>query len=360
MSSPTVRLAAAQVTPAFLDLDASIAKAESVIHEAGRNGAQLVAFPETWLPGYPMWVYGSAGWNDAAAKRAFARLKENALQLGSPQLASLCEAANRNGVMVVIGANELDVEYSRGTLFNSLVYISPDGQLMGVHRKLMPTHAEKLIWGAGDGSTLHVFDAPIGRVGGLICWEHWMPLARYAMHAKAEQIHVAAWPEVPDIHHLASRHYAFEGRCVVICVGSYMRMSDIPDNFELKGILDDAGQFADDADELLPGGSGIIGPDAQWIAGPVAGREELIYADVDLSLCAGEQLAFDAAGHYNRPDVFHLQVDTRPRRQIEWLGEEALSPGASSRPHENGGVTPTVSSARAPQPDYFPRINEPG
>jgi len=322
MSNPTVRLAAAQVTPAFLDLDASVAKAVSVIDEAGRNGAQLVAFPETWLPGYPLWVYGSAGWNDPAAKRAFVRLKENALRLGSPQLGSLCQAAERAGVAVVMGANELDVEYSRGTLFNSLIYISSAGELLGVHRKLMPTHAEKLIWGAGDGSTLPVFETAFGRIGGLICWEHWMPLARYAMHAQAEQIHVAAWPEVPDIHHLASRHYAFEGRCVVICVGSYMHLGDVPDDFELQDTLGDAGQFGDDAAELLPGGSGIIGPDGQWIVGPVAGREEILYADVDLSLGAGEQLAFDAAGHYNRPDVFHLQVDTRPKHQIEWIGEK--------------------------------------
>jgi predicted amidohydrolase len=242
--------------------------------------------------------------------------------------------------MVVMGANELDVEYSRGTLFNSLMYISADGELMGVHRKLMPTHAEKLIWGAGDGSTLHVFDTRIGRVGGLICWEHWMPLARFAMHAMAEQIHVAAWPEVPDIHHLASRHYAFEGRCVVICVGSYMRIDDVPDDFELKGILSQAGEFGDDAAELLPGGSGIIGPDGQWVSGPITGREEIVYADVDLSLCGGEQLAFDAAGHYNRPDVFQLQVDTRPKRQIEWLGEQTAPHGALARGEENRNGAP--------------------
>jgi predicted amidohydrolase len=224
--------------------------------------------------------------------------------------------------MVVMGLNERDNAYSRGTLFNSQLYISADGELLGTHRKLMPTHAEKLVWGPGDGSTLHVFDTPIGRVGGLICWEHWMPLGRQAMHARGEQIHVAAWPEVPEIHHIASRHYAFEGRSFVVCVGSYMRMSDVPDDFELKDVFAAGGQFGEDADDLLPGGSGIIGPDGQWIVGPIQGREEIIYADIDLSRVAEEQLAFDAVGHYNRPDVFRLLVDTRERRQVEWLGTE--------------------------------------
>ena len=187
MSDQTVRLAAAQVAPAFLDRDATIAKAVSVIEEAGRNGADLVAFPETWVPGYPMWVYGAAGWDDPAAKRAYARLQANAVEVPSRATEDLCAAARRAGTMVVIGINERDVTYSKGTLFNSMLYISAEGELLGVHRKLTPTHAERIIWGVGDGSTLHVFDTPLGRVGGLICWEHWMPLSRYACMPRASR-----------------------------------------------------------------------------------------------------------------------------------------------------------------------------
>lgn len=330
-----IRLAAAQVTPAFLDLDGTIAKAVSVIEAAGREEAQLVAFAEAWVPGYPMWVFGSAGWDDPAAKRAYARLHANSLRVPSPQTDALCDAARRAGTMVVMGMNECDADYSRGTLFNSLLYISAQGELMGVHRKLTPTHAERIIWGAGDGSTLSVFDTPIGRVGGLICWEHWLPLGRHAMHAKGEQIHVAAWPELPEIHQVSSRSYAFEGRCFVVCVGSYMRKSDVPEDFELTHVLDAGGQFSDDADELLPGGSGIIGPDGNWIVGPTAGREEIIYADVDLARAVEEQLALDTSGHYNRPDIFQLTVDDRPHPPVRWLRKSTPEEAKVSTRHND-------------------------
>ncbi|MGH2872340.1 MAG: carbon-nitrogen hydrolase family protein, partial [Solirubrobacteraceae bacterium] len=299
MSKELVRLAAAQATPVFMDRDATVQKAVALVAEAGRAGAQLIAFPETWIPGYPMWIYGAAGWDDPRTKRAFAHLCANAVEVPGSATDALCRAARKAGVIVVMGIHERDAIFSTGTLYNSLLFISAEGEIMGVRRKLMPTHAERLLWGQGDGSALAVYDTPIGRLGGAICWEHWMPLGRFAMHAKGEQIHVAAWPELPDIHHLASRHYAFEGRCFVVCVGSYMRVSDIPEDFELRDVVAAGGQFADDGDELLPGGSGIIGPDSRWIAGPVAGREEIVYGDVDLDAIAGEQLAFDAAGHYN-------------------------------------------------------------
>jgi nitrilase len=319
MTKQIVRLAAAQVAPIFLDRDRTIKKAVSIIAEAGLNGADLVAFPETWVPGYPLWIYGAAGWDDVVSKRVFERLQLNAVEVPSPATDALCEAARRANLMVVMGINERDTEFSHGTLYNSLLYISAEGKILGVRRKLIPTHAERLLWGRGDGSSLRVYDTPIGRIGGAICWEHWMPLGRFAMHAKGEQIHVAAWPEVPELHQLASRHYAFEGRCFVICVGSYLRMSDIPEDFELRSILAEAGQFGDDPDELLPGGSGVIGPDGKWLVGPIAGKEEIIYADADMSLIGGEQLAFDAVGHYNRPDIFHLTVDERRHDQVTWL-----------------------------------------
>lgn len=186
----------------------------------------------------------------------------------------------------------------------------------------MPTHAERILWGAGDGSTLHVVDSPFGRVGALVCWEHWMPLARFAMHAKGEEVHVASWPDAPESHHIASRHYAFEGRCFVICAASYLRTRDVPDDFELREALTAGIEVDADGDALMPGGSGIIGPDGSWVAGPVFGREEIVLAEVELDRIREEQQAFDAVGHYNRPDVFRLMVDDRPRRSVSWASQE--------------------------------------
>lgn len=328
MSRGSVRLAAAQIAPVFMDRDATIAKVVAAIDEAGRNGAGIVGFGETLVPGYPMWIYGAAGWDDPVTKRVFAQLQENSVEVPSRATEVLCEAAKRAGTMVVLGINERDTEFSRGTLYNSLLFVSAEGEIMGVRRKLMPTHAERIVWGQGDGSDLKVFQTPIGRVGGAICWEHWMPLGRFAMHAKGEQIHVAAWPEVPDIHHVASRHYAFEGRCFVICVGSYLTMAHVPATFELREVLGAAGQFGADADEILPGGSGIIGPDGNWIVGPIAGEEVILYADVDLTSIGGEQMAFDAVGHYNRPDIFSVQIDERRREHYtSWPASDENAEG---------------------------------
>jgi nitrilase len=314
MQREPIVVAAVQAAPVFLDREATVDKAIALIEEAANEGAKLVAFPETWVPGYPSWIYHAAKWDDPGSKRAFAQLLANSVQVPSPSTAALCVAAREADVHVVVGIHERDSAFSTGTIYNSLVFISPQGEILGTHRKLVPTHAERIVWGRGDGSTLHVFETPLGRVGGLICWEHWMPLTRFAMHAKGEQIHVAAWPDADDAHHLASRHYAFEGRCYVLCVGSYTTARDLPADFELADAMGLSGD-----DELLIGGSGIIGPDGRWLSGPVGGRETIVYAELDMARIAEEQQALDAAGHYNRPDVFSLTVDERPRRQVEWL-----------------------------------------
>jgi len=324
MERETIVVAAVQAAPVFLDRDATVDKAIALIEEAANEGAKLVAFPETWIPGYPSWIYHAAKWDDPGSKRAFAQLLANSVQVPSPATDALCVAAREGDVHVVVGIHERDSDFSAGTIYNSLVFISPQGEILGTHRKLVPTHAERIVWGRGDGSTLHVFETPLGRLGGLICWEHWMPLTRFAMHAKGEQIHVAAWPDADDTHHLASRHYAFEGRCYVLCVGSYTTARDLPADFELADAMGVSGD-----DELLIGGSGIIGPDGRWLSGPVGGRETIVYAELDMARIAEEQQALDAAGHYNRPDVFSLTVDERPRRQVEWLrGAEDAEAGA--------------------------------
>src|SRR4029453_2382769 len=286
MGSETIVVAAVQAAPVFLDRDATVEKAVSLIEEAANEGAKLVAFPETWIPGYPSWIYHAAKWDDPGSKRAFAQLLANSVQGPSPSTDALCVAAREAGVHVVVGIHERDSDFSTGTIYNSLVFISPQGEILGTHRKLVPTHAERIVWGRGDGSTLHVFETPLGRLGGLICWEHWMPLTRFAMHAKGEQIHVAAWPDADEVHHLASRHYAFEGRCYVVCVGSYTTAADLPEDFELA----DAMGVADD-DVVLTGGSGIVGPDGRWLAGPVDGREGIVYAELDMARIGEEQQA---------------------------------------------------------------------
>lgn len=217
-----------------------------------------------------------------------------------------------------MGMTERDARFSRGTLYNSLLYVSDAGEVLGVHRKLVPTHSERVIWGQGDGSGLHVLETPLGRLGGLICWEHWMPLARFAMHAKGEQIHVAAWPDLPEIHQVASCSYAFEGRCYVLCAGMYLPLEAVPEDLEVREALERVAAENPDPSLVLLGGSGIIGPDGGWIAGPVEGREEIVLAEVDLARIAAEQQALDTAGHYHRPDVFHVTVDETPREPVSW------------------------------------------
>ncbi len=326
--------AAVQAAPVFLDIDGSVEKAVGLIKEAGKAGAKLIAFPETWIPTYPVWVFGAAGWNDDTSARVYAQLHRNSLMIGSPHVERLCLAAREAGAFVVMGANEKLSEDS-GTLYNSQFFISEEGRLLGVHRKLIPTYTERNVWAYGDGSTLQVFDSQAGRVGGLICWEHWMPLARFAMHGKHEHIHIAAWPEVPECHHLASRHYAFEGKCYVICVGSYMTFEHVPEDFELRDAMGaDAFDFGE-AGEILPGGSGIIGPDGEWVAGPVSGKEAIIYGEINLQRTLEEKLLLDSVGHYNRPDVFKFWVDDRPNPHINWMseGQEAPPPIA---PHNDG------------------------
>jgi nitrilase len=311
-----VRVAAVQAAPVFLDRDATVEKAVSLIAEGAAGGAELVAFPETWIPGYPAWIFGAAGWDDAAQKRAFGRLSANAVELPSPAVDVLCRAAKKAGVVVAVGMTERDARTSRGTLYNSILYVSERGQVLGAHRKLMPTHAERIVWGQGDGSTLHVFQTEVGRVGGLACWEHWMPLTRFAMHAKGEQIHVAAWPEVgdPELHRFCTRHYAFEGRCFALCVmGARVGPDHLPVGFELADAM---GATDDFVNREPAGGTCVFAPDGTVIADSVAGEETIVYADLDLGRIPEEQAALDVVGHYNRPDVFTFSVDERPHESV--------------------------------------------
>jgi predicted amidohydrolase len=321
---PVCKVAAVQAAPVFMDRDATVEKACRLVAEAGANRARLAVFPETWIPGFPIWIErapGAALWDHEPAKQAFVRLVANAVEVPGPATDALCEAARQAGCGIVMGVNEREGGRPSGTLYNTIVYIDAHGRLLGKHRKLIPTYAERLIWGQGDGGTLGVFDSPAGSLGGLVCWEHWMPLARHAMHAQGEQVHAALWPEVDDIHLVASRHYAFEGRCFVVSVGAVLRRDDIPEDLEL---LQDAGIKA--GEYLLSGGSAIIGPDGNCLAGPAGAEETILYADLDTSRIAAEQQTFDSVGHYSRPDIFAVSVDTTPRTYLRTKGDPQVEP----------------------------------
>jgi nitrilase len=300
-----VKVAAIQSGPIYLDLQGSLDKAIRLIAEAASLGARLIAFPETWLPGYPAWLdccRDVALWDHEPTKRVFVRLMENSVVVPGPVTEALGEAAREHDVVLNISVHERVVEgRGRGTLYNTMLTFGSDGALLNRHRKIMPTFTERMIWGQGDGSSLHAVDSSVGRVAGLICWEHWMPLARQALHESGEDIHIAAWPQVKEMNLVASRHYAFEGRCFVIACGAIMRASELPKELELIGSLQ-PDSF------VLNGGSAIIAPDGSLLAGPVFDEEAILTADINLSQIQEESLALDVTGHYSRPDIFELKL----------------------------------------------------
>jgi predicted amidohydrolase len=303
-------VAVAQAAPAVLDLAACIAKACDWIAEAGRRDARLIAFPETWVPVYPLWCdAGTFGkWGHEPSKRLHARHARNSLAIPSKETDALCRAAREARCGVVLGANELG---STGSLYNALLYISEEGEILGRHRKLVPTFGERLVWGYGDASGLRTHSMGGARVGGLVCWEHWMPLPRHVLHSEGEQVHVASWPHAGEIHQLASRHYAFEGRAFVLVAASYLEKKMLPPDFEL------AEDFAAAPEVLLDGGSAIIAPDASYVVEPVRGKEELLVAELDLQRIAEEKVTLDTAGHYSRPDLFEVRVNREASAQVK-------------------------------------------
>lgn len=303
-----VKVAVVQSSPVFMNLEASLDKAVGLTGRAAAGGAKLVTFGETWLPGYPAWLDycpGAALWNHEPTKRVFARLRQNSVTVPSVETERLGQAAREHGLVLVIGVNERVARGpGNGTLYNSLLIFDADGSLVRHHRKLIPTYTERLVWGQGDGIGLEAADTKAGRVGGLICWEHWMPLARQALHTSGEHVHVAVWPTAHEMHQIASRHYAFEARCFVLAAGLIMRARDLPPE------LDTPAEFAGRPDALLlRGGSAVIGPDGRYLAGPVFDEETILTAELDFSEIDREKMTLDVSGHYSRPDVFDLRLN---------------------------------------------------
>lgn len=302
-----------QARPVFLDLAASVERAVALIEEASRKGAKLIAFGETWLPGYPAWLDHSpqaALWNHAPTKNTFALLRRNSVVVPGRETAMLGAAAAKHGAVVVIGVNErVEEGAGNGTLYNSLLTFDETGALVNHHRKLIPTYTERLIWGQGDAAGLEAVATHAGRVGGLVCWEHWMPMARQALHTSGEHIHVAVFPTVHEMHQIASRHYAFEGRCFVLAAGLIMKASELPVELIPTDELIAAPETL-----VLRGGSSIIAPDGSYVVEPVFDREEIITAALDLTMIDKEKMTLDVSGHYFRPDVFNLEVRRGTRR----------------------------------------------
>jgi predicted amidohydrolase len=302
-----VSVAIIQESPVFFDLEASTAKAIALTEQAARNGAQVVTFGETWLPGYPAWLdycSDAALWDHAPSKELFARLRQNSVVIPGKETQLLAQLAGDHKLTLVINVNErVETGPGNGTLYNSLLTFSPDGKLANHHRKLVPTYTERLVWGQGDGGGLESVATPAGRIGGLICWEHWMPLARQALHNAGEHIHVAVWPTVHEMHQIASRHYAFEARCFVLAAGLVMRVRDLPADLRATPEL-----MANPDAFLLRGGSAIIGPDGKYVVEPVYEQEIIVTAELDLDAIDREKMTLDVSGHYSRPDVFDFHV----------------------------------------------------
>jgi aliphatic nitrilase len=314
VSHPKYRAAAVQAAPVFLDLDASIDKAIGLIAEAAANGAKLIAFPETWVPGYPWWI-----WLDSPAwgMQFIQRYHDNSLVYGSPQAERLAAAAKAHAITVVMGHSEKH----GGSLYMGQWIIGADGETIAQRRKLKPTHVERTIFGEGDGSDLAVWDTPLGRLGALCCWEHLQPLSKYAMYAQNEQVHVAAWPSFslyrggayalgPEVNNAASRIYAVEGQCFVLApcatVSAEMVATLCGDDPTKRQLLLEGGGYAV-----------IYAPDGQLMHEALAeGVEGIVYADLDLGMISLAKAAADPAGHYARPDVTRLLLDRTPGDRV--------------------------------------------
>ncbi len=303
--SETVRVAVVQAAATPFDSRAAVEKVCAMTERAAAEGSKLVLFPEAFVGGYPWGLsFGTAvGGRSDAGRRSWERYWSAAIDVPGPEVEQMGEAARAGGVYLCVGVIERDSTYSGGTLFCTLLYIGPDGQLLGKHRKLKPTAAERLIWGEGDGSTLTAIETPLGTVGGLICWENYMPLARMAMYGKGVQIYLAPTADARERWQATLQHIALEGRCFVLGCNQYVHRDMYPEDLEIREELDSWPEV------LSAGGSAIYGPLGETLAEPLWNEEGISFADLDMGAIVRSKFDFDATGHYSRPDVFRLTVD---------------------------------------------------
>jgi nitrilase len=303
----TVKVACVQVEPVVFDRDATLDRVAVLTAEAAGNGAELVVFPETFVSVYPssVWAKALAGWGDPRARAAFVLLADSGVAVPGPAADRLGEIARESSVWLVVGVNELDPAHN-GTVYNTLLYYGPDGALALKHRKLVPTNHERLIWGQGDGGGLRAIETPLGRIGGLICWENYMPLARFSLYESGVEIYLASTADDGDEWQATLVHIARESRAFVVAPCHFQRSSAYPADFPLRELIEGH-------DVIGRGGSAILAPDGSYLAGPLYGEEGILYAELDASRLREERQRFDPAGHYHRPDVLRLTVTPQQR-----------------------------------------------
>lgn len=310
------KIAIIQRPPVLLDRTATLARAVQSVAEAAAAGASLVVLPELYIPGYPSWIWRLAAGRDGALMgQLHGLLLASAVDLGSDDLQDLYQAARRHGVSIVCGINECERRRGGGTLYNSVVVIGPRGELLNRHRKLMPTNPERMVHGPGDAAGLRAVDSPVGRLGTLICWESYMPLARYALYADGVEVYVAPTYDSGENWIATLRHIALEGRCWVLGSGTLLRGSDIPESFPGREQL-----FADPDEWINDGDSLVVDPTGRLVAGPLHREEGILYAEIDVARVAPARRILDVSGHYARADIFELQVRRTPAcslRQID-------------------------------------------
>jgi len=308
------RIAVVQTPPVFLDRAATLARAADSVAEAARGGAGLVVFPEAFVPGYPAWIWRlRPGGDMALTEKLHAALRANAVDLSKDDLGPLRAAARREKVAVVCGIHERDADFGGGTLYNTVVVIGADGAILNRHRKLMPTNPERMVWGFGDASGLKTADTPCGRVGVMICWESYMPLARYALYAQGIDVYVAPSYDSGERWVATMQHIAREAGCWVAGAGCALRASDIPASMPGKSEL-----FKNPEEWVNPGDSVIVAPGGKIAAGPLHEELGILYADIDHERIGMARRSLDVVGHYSRPDVFQLHVNTKPLRPVEF------------------------------------------
>lgn len=312
------KIAIIQQAPCVLDKSNTIKKAVEIINAVSAQGAELIVFPEAFIPGYPAWVWRlrpGADWG--LCEELHVRLLRNAIDLSSDDLSPIREAARENRVTVVCGINERDHANSQSTIYNSVITVDSKGQIANHHRKLMPTNPERMVWGFGDGHGLNVIDTPVGKVGSLICWENYMPLARYALYSQGVEIYIAPTYDSGEAWIGTMQHIAREGRCWVLSCGVAIEREDLPEDFPNLDQL-----YPADEQWINPGDSLVVSPTGEIVAGPLSKQKGYLIVDIDVDKAAESKRALDVAGHYSRPDVFTLQVNKNRQSPTRFNNEE--------------------------------------
>lgn len=308
------KIAIIQESPVLLDRSKTIRKAVQLIEQAASANAELIVFPEAFISGYPAWIWRLRPGGDWDINESLhSRLLGSAVDIDAGDLEPLCDVARKRRVTVVCGMNERDSRLSKATLYNTAVIIGPDGDILNRHRKIMPTNPERMVWGFGDGSGLRVVDTPSGRIGTLLCWENYMPLARYTLYSQGVEIYIAPTYDSGDGWIGTMQHIAREGRCWVVCSGVALTNSDIPPDFPNRDNLYPASE-----EWINPGDSAVIAPGGEIVAGPLHKEKGILYATVDTERASIAKRDLDITGHYARPDLFRLEVDTRAQSPISY------------------------------------------